>query len=268
MSDPTHPAVDAVITALREGTDERRAVASSLLADDVEVFSPFGVGVGREAGEAALANPRVIGMLRGATWSEPRTSGDQAHVTATAGPGVPIGGFEFGFSLDHDGRITRFEQDMLPGAPSAPSPIVLTDVHSDLFTNALANGTPPIVGYVATDGVPKLSYRATVQVLDEQRLAMWIRDPAGGLVRALATNPHVSVFYSDRAHGVTLQFVGRAHVDDSDTVRDTVYNASAKVERDMDWRRRGVAVVVDVDRVEGRDATGVVLMAAASTDGT
>ncbi len=148
-------------------------------------------------------------MLQSATWSEPRDDGDRVHVTATAGPGVPVGGFEFAFSLDDDGRITRFEQDLMPAAPSEPAPLALTDAHAALFTDALSNGTPPIVGYVAADGVPKLSYRATVQVLDEQRLAMWIREPGGGLVRALATNPHVSVFYSDRAHGVTLQFVGR-----------------------------------------------------------
>ena len=146
--------------------------------------------------------------------------------------------------------------------------MALTDAHAALFTDALTNGTPPIVGYVAADGVPKLSYRATVQVLDEQRLAMWIREPGAAWCGPSPTNPHVSVFYSDRAHGVTLQFVGRAHVDDTDAVRAAVYDASPKAERDMDWRRRGVAVVVDVDRVEGRDATGVVLMAAASADGS
>jgi hypothetical protein len=264
MSDTTSAAAeaaDAVVGALRDGTEERRAAASALLADDVAVFSPFGVGVGREAGDAALAHPRVVGMLQGAQWSTPEVDDHRVVVTATVGPGFPIGGFDFTLTVDDVGRITRFEQDLLPASPQSPAPIVLTDAHAALLDGAHANGTPPIVAYVDAHGVPKQSYRATVQVLDPQHLAIWIRDPAGGLVRALATNPHLSVFYSDRANGVTLQFVGRGHVESDEAVRDAVYAGSVKVEQDMDWRRGGVAVVIDVDRVEGRDASGAVLMA-------
>ncbi|MET0275260.1 MAG: pyridoxamine 5'-phosphate oxidase family protein [Acidimicrobiia bacterium] len=261
MSDTSFPAVDAVIAAFRDGTDERREGAIEFFADDVGVFSAFGVGVGRDAAVAALANPRVLGILSGATFSVPHVDGDAVHVTAAVAPGLPVGGFEFGFVLDADGRIVRFEQDTIPGAPREPDALVLTDAHAELLDTAMANGTVPIVAYVGADGVPKLSYRATVQVLDGERLAIWIRDANGGLVRALPSNPNVSIWYGDRAGGVTLQFVGRAHVDDTDEVRDRVYDGSVKAERDMDWRKRGVAVVVDVDRVEGRDSTGQVLMA-------
>ncbi|HEX5587738.1 MAG TPA: hypothetical protein VFZ17_10545 [Acidimicrobiia bacterium] len=261
MTEATPPAVDAFVTALRDATDESRAAAQALLADDVEVFSPFGVGTGAEAGAAALTNPRVLGLLRGADWSAPERDGDALVVTATAAAGAPVGGFRFGFVLDADEKIDRVEQDILPGAPRAPGPLALTDAHAELLAGALVNGTTPIVAYVDADGVPHQSYRATVQVLDDQRLAIWIRDPAGGLLRALPVNPNLSVFYADRANGVTLQFVGRGHVDDTDAVRATVFDASPKPERDMDWRRRGVAVVLDVDRVDGRDSTGVVAMA-------
>jgi len=123
------------------------------------------------------------------------------------------------------------------------------------------------VGYVDAGGRPQLSYRATVQVLDPGRLSMWVREPEGGLVRALATNPNLACFYSDRAAGITLQFYGRAHVESDDAIRAQTYDRSAKPERDMDWRRRGVAVVIDVDRVEGRDSGGRVLMAEAPTEG-
>lgn len=261
MTDTTPPAVDAFVTALRDPTDEHRADAQALLADAVEVFSPFGVGSGAEAGAAALANPRVLGLLQGADWSTPEGEDGLVAVTATAAPGAPVGGFKFAFGLDGDGRIDRIEQDLLPGGTRTPGPLALTDAQAELLANALTNGTTPIVAYVDPEGVPHQSYRATVQVLDEQRLAIWIRDPAGGLLRALPVNPNVSVFYADRANGITLIFGGRARADDTDEVRTKVFDASPKPERDMDWRRRGVAVVVDVDRVEGRDSSGAVLMA-------
>ena len=34
-------------------------------------------------------------------------------------------------------------------------------------------------------------------------------------------------------------------------MRDRTYDESPRAERDMDWRKEGVAVVVDLDRVEG-----------------
>jgi hypothetical protein len=60
---------------------------------------------------------------------------------------------------------------------------------------------------------------------------------------------------------VTLQFLGRGRVEADEAIRNRTYDESPRVERDMDWRRRGVAVVIELDRVEGRDANGRVLMA-------
>ena len=54
-----------------------------------------------------------------------------------------------------------------------------------------------IVAYVDADGVPHVSPRGTVQVWSPDQLAMWIRDPNGGLLRAIASNPHLSCFYRD-----------------------------------------------------------------------
>ena len=55
-------------------------------------------------------------------------------------------------------------------------------------------------------------------------------------------------------------FLGRARVDSSEQARDHVYSNTAEPERNLDPRRGGVAVIVDLDRVEGRDASGAVLM--------
>ena len=106
-----------------------------------------------------------------------------------------------------------------------------------------------------------MSYRATLQVIAPDQLGRWIRDPRDGLVRALPTNPNLAAFYSERGAGVTLEFMGRGRIEDAESVREAIYAASPKLERDMDWRKAGVAIVIDVERVEGRDSSGRVLMA-------
>jgi hypothetical protein len=252
--------VAAFTAAVRQPSPETRASAHAQLDRDVEVRGPFGQGAGVGAFDAMLEHPVVARLLGGADWADPALDGDVIVLTATAPPAAAVGGMRFGLHLDAEQKIDRIEQDLLPAPPLDPQPIALTDAQVALLTEALTNGTPMIVSYVDATGAPRLSYRATVQALGTDRLGMWIRDPNGGLVRALATNPHLACFYSDRAAGVTLQFSGRGHVDDDEGVRDAVYDGSPRAERDIDWRKAGVVVVVDLDRVEGRDAGGRVLM--------
>jgi hypothetical protein len=233
---------------------------------DVEVLAAFGVGWGTAALDQLLDHALVGRLLEHGTVGAPVEDGDLTVVDVAAPPTMPVGGLRFGLHVDAGGRIDRLEQDLLPAAPRDAEPIALTDDHARLLAGALDNGTPVIVGYVDAGAHPHLSYRATVQVLGPDRLSMWIRDPDGGLVRALVTNPHLSCFYSDRRAGITLQFLGRGHVEPDDEVRERTFMESPKAERDMDWRRRGVAVVVDLDRVEGRDHRGRVLMARPDPD--
>ncbi len=264
MGDTSSTVVDAFVGALREPSAESREALHAALADGVEVFASFGVGSGPAAVDALLDHPLVQRLLGAGTWSEPADEGDLVAVSVTAPPAAAVGGFRFAVHVDAQRRIDRIEQDLIPAPPLTPAPIVFTDAHAELLAGALANGTPVVVGYVDADGVPHLSYRATAQVIGPDRLGMWIREPGGGLVRALATNPHLSFFYGDRAAGVTLQFYGRGRIDDDPAVRDAVYDASPAPERNMDWRKGGVAVVVDVDKVEGRDSSGRVLMTRAA----
>jgi hypothetical protein len=261
------PATATFVRALREPSEESRQALRAALADEVEVFASFGVGSGPAAVDAVLDHPLVQRLLDSGTWSEPVADGGLVAVTVTAPPAAAVGGFRFAVRVDPQGRIDRVEQDLLPAPPLAPAPVALTDAHAELLAGALANGTPVVVGYVDADGVPHLSYRATAQVIGPDRLGMWIREPGGGLARALATNPNLSFFYSDRAAGVTLQISGRGWTEDDPAVRDAVYDASPKPERNMDWRMGGIAVVVDVDKVEGRDAGGRVLMTRAADSG-
>jgi hypothetical protein len=263
MPDDATAAAEAFVAAIREPSQDTRDAAAARLAAGVQVLGPFGRGSGVEGFDAMLAHPIIGRVLGHAEWSAPEPEGDLVVLTAAAPPAIGIGGMRFGLHFDGSGQVDRIEQDLLPAPARTPDPLALTDAHVALLAEALTNGTPMIVGYVDANGAPHLSFRATVQVLGADQLGMWIRDPNGGLVRALATNPHLSCFYTDRAKGVTLQFHGRGHVDSSDAIRETVFDGSPEPEQNMDWRKAGVVVVIDLDRVEGRDPGGVVLMARA-----
>jgi hypothetical protein len=96
-----------------------------------------------------------------------------------------------------------------------------------------------------------VSPRGTVQSWSPDQVAMWARDPAGGLLRAIETNPHVSLFYRDPSTRVAYEITGRARVIDDPSDRAKVYERSPATERNMDPRVRGVAVIVEVDSLVG-----------------
>jgi hypothetical protein len=142
---------------------------------------------------------------------------------------------------------------------------VLDDEIAHAIDGALDNGTPVIAAYVDRDGQPQLSFRGTTQVYSTDQVALWIRDPEGGLVRALSANPRLTFFYRDPATRANYQIQGRGRVVLDPRVRTVVFDNSPDREQALDPERRGVAVVVDVDRVTGRGPDGAVNMQRGST---
>jgi hypothetical protein len=130
--------------------------------------------------------------------------------------------------------------------------IDLPDEFRERLSSALVDGFPVVVGSVGDDGVPHLSFYGTTQVFDRDHLALWARDPDGGLVTRIATNPHVALVYRNSRERVTWFFDGIARRDEEPDVRRRVYDASPLLERDQDPDRAGVAVVVELTRVRGR----------------
>jgi hypothetical protein len=248
------------LVAALQGDAGARGDLAQILADGVVMIGLRGRSVGRDAVLERLADPAASAMVAPATWSEPTADGDTATVRATLPAAAQIGGFDYGVHFDGAGRIDRVEQQLLPAAPLEPGPLVLGDDLRDLLADALTNRTPTVVAYVDADGRPHVSLRATTQVLTPDRIAMWIRDPQGGLLRGIETNPNVTIWYRDAERRTNYQFYGRAHRDDSDATRNAVYDNSPEVERNLDPSRGGVAVVVEVDRVEGAGPEGRVLM--------
>ena len=48
-----------------------------------------------------------------------------------------------------------------------------------------------------------------------------------------------------------LNFQGRGHFESAEDVRNTVYDNSPEPERNADRERKGLALIVDLDRVTG-----------------
>ena len=107
-----------------------------------------------------------------------------------------------------------------------------------------------MVAYVDEQGYPHMSLRGTAQAFGPTQLAVWARNPDGGLPTAIAGRPRMSFFYRDPAVRQTYVFYGRGRLA-TEEERSAVYARSPQRERESDPDMLGVAVIVDVDQVDG-----------------
>jgi hypothetical protein len=127
--------------------------------------------------------------------------------------------------------------------------------------DAVLRGRQLAVAYVDASGDPVVSWRGSIHVHGPSQLALWARKRDSGLATAIAERPHVHVIYYGGADGPGprfLSFKGSARVDES--AKDAVYKAMVEPERNQDPERNGVAVIVDVDSVDGFASDGAFRM--------
>ena len=139
-------------------------------------------------------------------------------------------------------------------AQPAPTPLTemkLTDEIKEKVNGALENRTPVIFAYVDENGQASLSFRGSTQAYSDNQLAIWVRNPEGGLQSALPKNAKVTLMYRHPETRTTLQFKGSGRIDDSAAVRDKVYDASPEAERNADAEKKGKALIIDLERVDG-----------------
>jgi hypothetical protein len=249
---------DLYLAALSTPTEETLAALEPVLADDVRAGGMFGSGEGKEAVLASTATPPYP-LLGSATWTEPEMDRETITVEGTFPPGLPVSGITVTMRVA-DGMLVELAQELHLAPPPATTPIAIDDDIATLIDGALENKTPVIAGYVDADGVPHVSPRGTVQVWSPTELAMWARDPDGGMLRAIPTNPNVSLFYRDPATRAAYELTGRMRVTDDPEERRRIFDRSPLVERNFDPRRRGKAIIVELDSVTGSGPTGRVNM--------
>ncbi len=120
---------------------------------------------------------------------------------------------------------------------------------NELINSSLASGNPILLAAADTDGQPILSYRGSIHTFSDTQLGLWIRHAVGSTIDAIQGNANVALMYRSDTVPM-LQFQGRARiVDGSD--RDRIFDLSPEVERAADPDRTGVAIMIDIDRVNG-----------------
>jgi len=129
-------------------------------------------------------------------------------------------------------------------------PLVLTPEIKDLVNNALASGNPVLLAVVSPENAPLLSFRGSTQVHSDNQLGVWLRHSTGGTIEAIRRNPKVALMYRS-ATTPLLQFHGRARIATSDAERTHVFESAPEREQRADPERKGAAVIIDLDRVEG-----------------
>ena len=140
------------------------------------------------------------------------------------------------------------------GAPAAAPPITdlnLTDDIKTAVNSALNDGTPVVVAYVDQEGQPSLSFRGSTHVYSPKQLAIWVRNPEGGLHKSLEKNNKITLLYRNPQTRAMLQFKGSAHIEDAADIREKVYSGSPEREQQADPDKKGFPLIIDLDRVDG-----------------
>jgi hypothetical protein len=141
-----------------------------------------------------------------------------------------------------------------PSQPPMPGELKLSPALKDLINHALEHGRMISVAYVGPDGRPELSFRGSLQAYSDTQLAIWVRNPEGGLLKAVAEgHVHIAALYGEASpqSRAFVSFRGRGRIDDSEAVRRAVYENAPAPERGLDKERKGRPLIIDLDSVEG-----------------
>ena len=137
-------------------------------------------------------------------------------------------------------------------APPVLTELKLSADMKKAVDTAFERKKPIVISYIENDA-PKLSFRGSTQAFSDTALAIWVRMPDGPILEGVKKNPAVSLIYGDfRADGRDFMiFRGKARIDKSDAVRKRVYESAHAFEQTQDKERKGNALIIDLDSVEG-----------------
>lgn len=142
--------------------------------------------------------------------------------------------------------------------------INMTDQMRSLLKSALDDGTPCLLGTATKDGRPNISPKGSMAVFDGDTLSYWERSHRTAAAN-IAANPRVVVFYRNAARsaeipyrGATIRFHGSARVVESGPERERAWELAGEVERSRDPEKKGVAVLIKIDRIE--ELSGALIM--------
>lgn len=232
--------VAAFLSSLKTGA------AADLLAPDAR-FQALNVDLaGKDAVLDRFTKSAGAGAYVEARWTHEDKGG------AVQASGILPNGAKLTLTVSvRNGQIALVQQQMLPGAPRPPAELKLPAEVKERIGNALKERHPMLISYVDETGQPNVTFRGSTQALSDDQLAIWVRNAGGKMLRSIAKHPKVALMYRDEDSKATYNFQGHARIETSEDVRNKIYDAMAQVERDHDFARLGVALVIDLDLVDG-----------------
>jgi hypothetical protein len=138
-------------------------------------------------------------------------------------------------------------------APPVLTELKLSEEMKKAVNTAFERMKPIVISYVDENGAPKLSFRGSTQAYSDTALAIWVRMPDGPILDGVKKNPAVALIYGDfRTDGRDFMiFRGKARLDNTEAVRTRVYESAHPFERGQDKDRKGNALIIELDSVEG-----------------
>lgn len=258
MRDKRVQAAEAIVQSIRTGERVASNRAAEFLAEDVILDT------GREEvkGKAAVLE-RISGewpftpIYKIGGWSDPEVDGDTLKVTATfPALGAAPAGMNLTFSFSDEGQVTHIHQENVMSGPPQQVDRIPDHIKGQI-NGALYNGTPMVVSYVDEEGQPQQSLRGSTVVFSDTQLGIWIRSADGGLPRAVQSgNNRLSLLYRDSRTRSTIVIQGRGHLSDDPEVKRRLYELTPEVEQMHDPERKGVALIIDVTRLQGGGPRG------------
>lgn len=125
-------------------------------------------------------------------------------------------------------------------------PIDLTEF-AEAIDNARADGTPCIVATQGAEGVPDIGLKGSMMVFDQDHLAFWER-ALGQNYANLQASPGIAVIYFNRERGKLIRAFGQVELHADGAVREQIMSRTIEAELNMDPERKGVGVLIRVDR--------------------
>jgi len=249
--------VEAWWIALRQGEHASVQRAGTFLAPDVQLvqgaqtFSGVKDVLFRVSGQW----PNTPVLAQGA-WGPVTADGDKLKLGATfAGLGAAPAAVDLAFSFNAQDQITKIEWTTTPQARPTPTN-AMPDHVKGMVNDALRNGTPMVVAYTDDQGRPSLSLRGSVVAWSDNELAIWVRSPEGGIVKAMANNNNISLLYRDQKSRSTLIFQGKGRIATDQATRDRLFEMTPEVEQNHVPDRTGAALIIAIDRAMGGTPRG------------
>ncbi|MEI6301216.1 MAG: pyridoxamine 5'-phosphate oxidase family protein [Betaproteobacteria bacterium] len=245
MSDSTKLVTD-YLDSLRPSKGGRSVPRAELLTEDA-IFQTLGKLDGRNAVIERMSNDGLGAVYRTMQWEAPAMDGADVRITGRMPAG---GGVIITFRIKDD-RISAVLQQPLPGAPVPATPIKITAEIREMVKNAQTDGFPMAVAHVDPSGQPIISFRGSTQVFSDTQLAIWVRNSDGNFLNSVKANPKLALMYRNGKTRALYQFQGRARISTDEAAREQIFSNMNQSERNHDYARTGIALIIDLERIEG-----------------